>query len=131
MTYKLPFKTLGDLWGTTHGREHAHRGLDFPQKTGTRIKAIAPGTVTGNGFSTVLGFYIIIRDDAGIYWGYNHLAEAPKNKLDSKVRKGQTIGKVGSTGTAATGPHLHLTTSKIPNGNFAGETINPLTLMRP
>lgn len=131
-SYRLPFKTLGSLYGVVDQWHKApgHRGLDFPVKSGSRIRSVSEGIVTGNGWSDVLGHYVIVRDADGIYWGYNHMAKASKLKLDKKIRKGSSVGFVGSTGTASTGPHLHLTASKLPNGNFVGKTLDPLKLIK-
>ena len=130
MSYRQPFKTLGDLYGSTEGRPNAHRGLDFPVKSGSRIRSVEAGIVTANGWSDVLGNYIIVLDKHGIYWGYNHMAKPSKLKVNKLVRKGSSLGFVGSTGSASTGAHLHLTASKLPNGNFAGATLNPLKILK-
>jgi len=130
MKYRQPFKTLGDLYGSTIGREHPHRGLDFPTKPGARIRSVSAGIVADSGWSDVLGFYIIVKDEAGIYWGYNHMREISKLTRLTKVRKGSSLGFTGATGSASNGNHLHLTASHEPKGNFAGATLDPLKLLR-
>jgi murein DD-endopeptidase MepM/ murein hydrolase activator NlpD len=130
MGYKKPFFKVGDLYGSTANRPHPHRGLDFPVKAGSKIGSVSDGVVTGNGWSDVLGWYVIVKDNAGIYWGYNHLQQASNVAKGAIVKRGGLVGLVGATGSAATGPHLHLTASKEPNGNFAGETLDPLKVLK-
>lgn len=126
----MPFKVIGDLYGATAGRPTPHRGLDFPTKAGSRIRSVEAGIVTANGWSDALGNYIIVLDKGGIYWGFNHLLKPSKLKVNKLVRKGSSLGFVGSTGFASTGNHLHLTASKLPNGNFAGATLDPLKVLK-
>ena len=83
-----------------------HLGIDFAAPKGTDIKSPADGYVTlaENGFYFT-GGSIILDHGHGVSTMYAHLDEilVKKNEL---IKKGQVIGKVGSTGRA-TGPHLH------------------------
>jgi murein DD-endopeptidase MepM/ murein hydrolase activator NlpD len=130
MRYKKPFLKIGELYGSTHNRPHPHRGLDFPVKAGSKIGSTSAGVVTATGWSDVLGWYAIVKDQVGIYWGYNHMLKASTLTKGQVVKRGGLIGLVGSTGSASTGPHLHLTASKEANGNFAGETLDPLKVLK-
>jgi murein DD-endopeptidase MepM/ murein hydrolase activator NlpD len=130
MKYRMPFKTLGDLYGSTANRPHPHRGLDFPTKPGARIRSVSAGIVADSGWSDTLGFYIIVKDEVGIYWGYNHMKTISKLTRLCKVRKGSSLGFTGATGSASNGIHLHLTASHEPKGNFAGATLDPLKVLR-
>ena len=83
-----------------------HLGIDFAAPKGTEVKSPADGYVT----LAEKGFYftggsIILDHGHGVSTIYAHLDEilVKKNEL---IKKGQVIGKVGSTGRA-TGPHLH------------------------
>jgi len=67
MGYRMPFKQLGDLYGSTTDRAHPHRGLDFPQARGAKVRAVATSTIVDTGFNSVLGRYIIALDVAGIF----------------------------------------------------------------
>ena len=83
-----------------------HLGIDFAAPKGTEVKAPAEGFVTlaeKNFYFT--GGSIILDHGHGVSTIYAHLDEilVKKNEL---IKKGQVIGKVGSTGRA-TGPHLH------------------------
>jgi murein DD-endopeptidase MepM/ murein hydrolase activator NlpD len=130
MHYRMPFKTLGDLYGATEGRNHPHRGLDFPQPIGAKVRAVVSGTITQVGDSPALGKYVILLDHDGIFWGFNHLSSTVDMRHGKRVRRGQIIGLVGNTGSASTGPHLHLTASKDSHGNFVGLTLDPLKLLK-
>ena len=84
-----------------------HYGVDDPEASGTPIYAVEDGTVKvsklqndGKG----AGEYIVI-DHSGWYSYYAHQSKRVA-KAGEKVKKGQLIGYVGSTGDS-TGPHLH------------------------
>lgn len=83
-----------------------HAGLDFAAPQGTPIYATADGVVrlagnTGNGY----GNHIIINHGYGYETLYGHQYRI-KAKVGQKVKRGELIGWVGSTGKS-TGPHLH------------------------
>lgn len=98
-----------------------HSGADWARPEGTPIPAIANGTIVLQQFSKVLGNVSVQRvmDKEGELWyiGYCHL-KASGLAVGTKVAKGQTIGLVGNTGSASSGPHLHLTVSKELKGVF-------------
>lgn len=86
-----------------------HKGLDFAAKNGSNIKAPENGKVilvglVSKGF-VVNGNCIFIDHGHGVISGYLHLSSVLVKEGDF-VKKGQIIGKVGSTGIAS-GPHLH------------------------
>jgi len=132
MRYRQPFKTLGSLYGAIDEWHKApgHRGLDFIAPLGASVRAVADGTITQVGWSDNLGNYVIMLDTDGIFWGFNHLSSTLKMRHGLRVRKGQRIGLIGSTGSASTGPHLHLTASHDSHGNFVGTQIDPLKLLK-
>ncbi len=83
-----------------------HAGLDFAAPQGTPIYATANGTVTlagniGNGF----GNHVIINHGYGYETLYGHMFKV-KARVGQKVKRGEIIGYVGSTGKS-TGPHCH------------------------
>jgi len=83
-----------------------HYGLDFAADEGTKIKAMLDGTVTlaeSDLFYT--GGTLIFDHGHGISTLYMHM-EKILVKYGQKVKQGQIIGYVGSTGLS-TGPHLH------------------------
>ncbi len=83
-----------------------HPGIDIGAPLGTPMYAADSGYVTTAGWSTVgYGFMILINHGNGYVTRYGHLSAFSVEVGDS-VKKGQLIGRVGSTGNS-TGPHLH------------------------
>lgn len=98
-------------------KAHNHKGQDIAAPTGTKVKSVADGIVVrsspveqGGGY----GNFIVIKHD-DFYSAYGHLSKREVNKGD-KVKKGELIGLVGSTGQS-TGPHLHFEIRKTENGS--------------
>jgi len=87
------------------GGPRPHRGVDIAAPTGTPIVAPADGVIRVAGEGLDLGRLIIIDHGYGFSTRYGHLKKYFV-KTGDKVRRGQTIGAVGSSGTS-TGPHLH------------------------
>ncbi len=89
------------------GIYRAHLGTDYAADTGTRVHATADGTVTRAGWWGGYGRVVEIRHVNGYRTRYAHLSFIAKGlRSGLKVRQGQLIGFVGSSGLA-TGPHLH------------------------
>ena len=84
-----------------------HRGVDYAAATGTPIKASGDGKVIWRGTKGGYGRTVILQH-AGIYTTlYAHMSKYNRNvKKGSRVKQGQIIGYIGSSGLA-TGPHLH------------------------
>ncbi len=87
------------------GRPAFHRGLDFSARIGTPVHAPAAGRVTRASRKGSLGQLIEIDHGNGVFTRYGHLDQFLVKKGDW-VRRGQVIGRVGTTGRS-TGPHLH------------------------
>lgn len=99
------------------GYVRMHAGIDFGAPYGSPIYAVADGTVSFAGRHGGHGNYVRLEHGGGLGTGYGHMsriAVAP----GSRVRAGQVIGYVGSTGLS-TGPHLHFEAYR------GGRTINP------
>ena len=98
-----------------------HSGTDWARPRGTRIPAIAKGTIRLIQFSKVLGWVVVqtAMDKDGKVWylGYCHMDSKPGYSVGQKLRKGQTVGKVASAGKSS-GPHLHATASRTLKGVF-------------
>jgi murein DD-endopeptidase MepM/ murein hydrolase activator NlpD len=89
------------------GFSRTHRGVDFAAPSGTPIYASGDGIVTSIGYNGGYGRYIKIKHAGGISTVYAHLSKFGNNlKCGGRVKQGQVIGLVGSSGRA-TGAHLH------------------------
>lgn len=87
-----------------------HTGIDFTAETGTDIYATGDGVVEACHVEGGYGNCIIINHGYGYKSRYAHLS-AYKTSVGTKVKRGQLIGLVGSTG-ASVGPHLHYEVEK-------------------
>ncbi len=89
------------------GYSKMHRGVDFAASRGTPIYAAGDGIVIRRGRNGSYGHYIRIRHNSTYQTAYAHLSRYARGiKKGKRVRQGQVIGYVGSTGRS-TGPHLH------------------------
>ncbi len=89
------------------GFNKMHRGTDFAAPTGTPIMASGSGTVTRARWCGGGGNCVKIRHNSTYETIYAHMSKFAKGiKEGRKVKQGQIIGYVGSTGMS-TGPHLH------------------------
>jgi hypothetical protein len=82
-----------------------HSGEDFSAPAGTPVQAVARGRVMMAQDLYYSGLTLLIDHGAGLVSQYFHLQEMVAGEGDM-VRKGDVVGKVGSTGRV-TGPHLH------------------------
>lgn len=118
--------------GYTYARFHPiahltgpHRAIDYAAPMGTPIKAVGNGTITFLGWNGGYGNYIDIHHNDTYETQYAHLsAYASGLHRGSKVKQGDVIGYVGSTGWS-TGPHLHYQVK------IHGELVNPLEIEFP
>lgn len=107
-----------------HGVRRPHLGVDYGAPTGTPVLAVAAGLVELAAWSGEAGRMVRIRHAGGYKTAYLHLSGfASGIRPGVRVHQGQTIGRVGSSGTA-TGPHLDYRVMK--NGTY----INPVTAFR-
>jgi murein DD-endopeptidase MepM/ murein hydrolase activator NlpD len=82
-----------------------HTGLDLPRPSGSPVKASRDGVVIFADWRGGYGKLIIVKHVGGMRTWYGHLSGINVTP-GQRVRAGQLIGKVGSTGLS-TGPHLH------------------------
>jgi murein DD-endopeptidase MepM/ murein hydrolase activator NlpD len=88
------------------GPKNGHAGLDLAAPIGTSVYAALSGTVTFSGWNVFgYGQLITIRGIDGRDYYYAHNSRRLVSK-GQRVRQGQMISKVGSTGNSS-GPHLH------------------------
>lgn len=84
-----------------------HKGIDFAAPTGTPIYAAGEGKVTKAGRFSSYGNYVRIRHRGDLDTAYGHMSKIASGvKPGTRVKQGQIIGYVGTTGRS-TGPHLH------------------------
>ncbi len=117
---KLDHARLPDVWPTAtgwvssgygkrrdpiSGRKAFHEGIDIAADAGTLIKAVASGVVISAGKDGQYGLTVEINHGDGVITRYAHTG-ALSVKTGDKVKKGQVIAVVGSSGRS-TGPHLH------------------------
>ena len=89
------------------GFNKMHRGTDFAAPTGTPIMASGSGTIKKAGWCGGGGNCVVIRHNSTYETVYAHMSKFARGiKKGVRVKQGQTIGFVGSTGKS-TGPHLH------------------------
>ena len=87
------------------GIKKLHTGIDIPAPTGTPTVAVASGTVIYSGVQGSYGNTVMIQHDDGLVSLYAHNSSLVV-KVGDKVKKGQVVSKIGSTGRSK-GPHLH------------------------
>lgn len=114
--------TFGPRRHPVLGYTRMHKGIDFVAPTGTPVLAAGDGVVEFAGRNRGYGKYIRLRHNGEYGTAYAHLSRfAPTIKRGRRVKQGEVIGYVGSTGMS-TGPHLHYEMLQ------RGEQVNPLTL---
>jgi len=102
----------------------AHLGIDYAARRGTPIVAAGSGRVIYAARAGSYGNLVKIRHDDGYETRYAHMKSFRQGIRKGKyVKKGQTIGYVGTTGRS-TGPHLHFELRK------RGRAINPLRVVQ-
>jgi murein DD-endopeptidase MepM/ murein hydrolase activator NlpD len=107
------------------GYTRLHAGVDFAAPRGTPIYAAGDGSVVRAGPFSSFGNYIKIRHNGTYSTAYAHLNGFARGiRQGKRVRQGQVIGYVGTTGRS-TGPHLHYEIHR------DGKPINPLGLKLP
>jgi len=102
-------------------RKSQHTGRDFPVGAGNPVIAVAAGTVLMAEEQFFTGNTVFVDHGGGLISMNFHLGELDVAAGD-EVKRGETLGKVGSTGRS-TGPHMHL------GIRWAGARIDPLLLL--
>jgi murein DD-endopeptidase MepM/ murein hydrolase activator NlpD len=107
------------------GYTRMHRGVDFAAPRGTPIYAAGNGKIISAGRKGGYGKYVQIRHNERYATAYGHMHRIARGmRRGKRVKQGQIIGYVGSTGRS-TGPHLHY---EVLTG---GRQVNPLRLRLP
>ena len=129
---KAPLKFSRISSGFSYARKHPvtrrvqpHTGIDYAAPKGTPVMTIGDGVITSMKYEGAGGNTIRIRHNSVYSTAYLHLSGYAKGlKTGQRVRQGQVIGYVGSTGRS-TGPHLDFRVWK------NGSPINPLKMDSP
>ncbi len=101
-------------------RRILHSGVDYAAPKGSRIYASGDGVVKRAQVAGGYGKYVVIRHNSEYSTGYAHMNSFARGiKPGVRVKQGQVIGYVGSTGRS-TGPHLHFEIIK------NGKKVDPL-----
>jgi murein DD-endopeptidase MepM/ murein hydrolase activator NlpD len=117
----LDFRRVSSVFGMRYhpilGRWREHRGIDYAAASGTPVRTVGDGVVIFAGWRGSYGNLVEVAHAGGMVTRYAHLRRyARSTRLGARVRVGQTIGFVGSTGLS-TGPHLHF--EMLVNGRYA------------
>lgn len=115
--------TFGSRESPTEGASTNHQGIDIRAPFGSNILAAADGEVTISTYSYSAGNYIMVNHGGGVSTVYMHCSQLLVSAGD-KVKQGQVIAKVGSTGYS-TGNHLHF------GVRLNGSYVNPSKYVSP
>ena len=129
---KAPLKFSRVSSGFSYARRHPvtrkvqpHTGVDYAAPVGTPVMSIGDGVVTSVKYEGAGGNTVRIKHNSVYTTAYLHLSKYAKGlKVGQRVRQGEVIGYVGSTGRS-TGPHLDFRVWK------NGSAINPLKMDSP
>jgi murein DD-endopeptidase MepM/ murein hydrolase activator NlpD len=150
MPWQHPFnkRTITSRFGATANRPTPHRGLDYAPPANTVIPAVNAGTIRLIQWSDILGWVVVQSAwDAvakkTVFVGYSHLScnthgancRGPKalgnhsplrsTVVGNKKKLGEPVGRVGNTGSASRGAHLHLTIGPNLRHVFSGVVWDP------
>lgn len=105
-----------------HGYAKDHLGVDFAAASGTPIYSAGDGVITYIGWKSGYGKLVQIKHSPSLSTAYAHASNFTKSlKVGSRVKQGDIIAYVGSTGNA-TGPHLHYEVL------INGKHVNPMSV---
>lgn len=92
-----------------------HRGIDYAANAGTPAVSVGDGAIIQAGWNGYYGLSVTVRHNETYKTRYGHFSSLARGiSVGKKVKQGQVVGYVGSTGLA-TGPHLHYEMHKFNN----------------
>jgi len=122
---RISSRFSNNRWHPVLSKWRSHKGVDYAAARGTPVRASGDGKVTYAGTKGGYGRLVVIRHGGRYTTAYGHLHRYAKGvRAGAKVKQGQIIGYVGSSGLA-TGPHLHY------EFRVNGVHRNPLTVKLP
>ncbi len=105
-----------------NGHQSVHEGVDIASRMGSPVLAVGDGLVTHSGEKSGYGLLVEVTHESGLITRYAHTSAALV-KVGDRVRKGQEIALVGSSGSS-TGPHLHFEVVR------NGSAVNPMRYLQ-
>lgn len=117
--------SISDWWGADRSAYgfSGHTGVDFAAPAWTPIRAVASGTVTMSGwYAPCYANMVEVTHGGGLATRYAHMVSTPPVSVGQRVRAGDVIGYVGTTG-CSTGNHTHFETYTY------GYPVNPVPIM--
>jgi murein DD-endopeptidase MepM/ murein hydrolase activator NlpD len=122
---RISSRFSNNRWHPVLSKWRSHKGVDYAAARGTPVRASGDGKIVFAGTKGGYGRLIVIRHGGRYTTAYGHLHRYAKGaRTGKKVKQGQIIGYVGSSGLA-TGPHLHY------EFRVNGVHRNPLTVALP
>lgn len=120
---------LRDTFTSSRSGGRTHHAIDIAAPRGTPLVAVTDGTVTRATWNRLGGRTLYLRSADGRYdFYYAHLdSYAPGVEAGFRVRRGDALGTVGSTGNAQ-GPHLHFQVLDL-SGSGRGTPVNPFGML--
>jgi murein DD-endopeptidase MepM/ murein hydrolase activator NlpD len=116
LSYRRLSSEFGMRWHPILGRWREHRGVDYAAAAGTPVRSVGDGVVLFAGWRGSYGNLVEVSHPGGVVTRYAHLrGYTPGTRQGARMRVGQTVGYVGSTGLS-TGPHLHF--EMLVNGQY-------------
>jgi murein DD-endopeptidase MepM/ murein hydrolase activator NlpD len=116
LSYRRLSSEFGMRWHPILGRWREHRGVDYAAPSGTPVRSVGDGVVIFAGWKGSYGNLVEVSHPGGVVTRYAHLRGYARGaRRGARVRVGQTVGYVGSTGLS-TGPHLHF--EMLVNGRY-------------
>lgn len=107
LRYRRISSRFGKRFHPVHKTMKAHQGIDYAADRGTPVRAVGDALVLAANWNGGSGNFVKLRHNSTYETSYSHLSGyGPGVKKGTRVRQGQIIGYVGTTGTS-TGPHLH------------------------
>ncbi|WP_310551448.1 M23 family metallopeptidase [Paenibacillus glufosinatiresistens] len=123
--WPTPSRIISSSFGTRtdpfNGTSAFHSGLDIAGNAGDPVFAALDGTVLQAEENPSRGRYLVLDHGNGLHTWYMHLSRL-EVKAGAAVRRGEVIGRLGSTGRS-TGPHLHFQVEK------KNTPVNPLAYL--
>jgi len=117
-------------WGDGLGAGRGHQGQDLMAKCGKPLVAAQGGKVRVNDVHSAAGNYLVIKSKTSrMDHVYMHMIAPSKLQEGDRVRTGQRIGRVGTTGNSSA-CHLHFEVWSAPGWYNGGSVIDPVPHLR-